>query len=138
MPSTQSKVAPRPTKVTLWSVETGESIQRWPVDARGMVECGEYVADPALLPEGVVDGGGSEETEEADGSVITYPGGYRVERTSPSWWKTFGPDGEQVGASKQSQEEAVALVPATHRPPDTPGVPEEHSPGVPLNPDEGG
>ena len=39
-------------KVTLYHVETGEAIERWPVDARGMVAHGEYTLEPPSSEEG--------------------------------------------------------------------------------------
>lgn len=151
MPSTQPEAADAARKkVTLWSVETGESIERWPVDARGMVDCGEYVTDPAELPAedtpepDIAPDEGGEEAASTDATipdpVIALSGGYRVERTSeqPEWWKAFGPDGEQIGKSKHTQQEALNLIPATHRPGGAVGVPAEHSPGVPLHADDGG
>lgn len=32
--------------VTIYHAKTGAAIERWPVDARGMVECGEYTLTP--------------------------------------------------------------------------------------------
>jgi hypothetical protein len=34
----------------LWEVATGRQVTRWPVDARGMLACGEYTTTP---PDGV-------------------------------------------------------------------------------------
>lgn len=34
------------SKVTIYHAVTGEAVERWPVDARGMVECGEYSLTP--------------------------------------------------------------------------------------------
>lgn len=34
-------------KVMVYHVETGKAVERWPVDARGMVACGEYTYDPS-------------------------------------------------------------------------------------------
>lgn len=115
----------------------GEVVERWPVDARGMVECGEfeYVESGESSDEGEV--ASEESSSEGD---YTSPSGYRVEYTGQGWWKAFDPDGEQVGKSKQGRDEAMALIPATEQPGGTaPGDTAEHSSGVPLVADsEGG
>lgn len=33
-------------KVTIYHAVTGEAIERWPVDARGMIDCDEYTLTP--------------------------------------------------------------------------------------------
>lgn len=141
MPSTQRNqgqpAADVRKKVTIWSVETGEPIERWPVDARGMVECGEYVTDPADLPE-QPEPSDDADTEDTDSPTTKLSGGYRIEDSGGGWWKAVGPDGEQVGKSQRSEQDALDLIPATHRPSGAVGTPAEHSPGVPLQPDDGG
>jgi len=39
-------------KVTIYHAVTGEAIERWPVDARGMVAHGEYTLTPPASTEG--------------------------------------------------------------------------------------
>ena len=36
-------------KVTIYHAVTGEPIQRWPVDAGGMIACGEYLLAPPVV-----------------------------------------------------------------------------------------
>lgn len=43
------KFAPHAAKVRLYHVSTGEQVERWSVDARVLIESGEYTTDP---PEG--------------------------------------------------------------------------------------
>ena len=56
-----------------------------------------------------------EEAEEAAEEAVVaeaeeeQPEGYTVER-SGSWYKLFGPDGEQIGKSQRSEEDAWALL----------------------------
>lgn len=114
-------------KVIVYSVETGEPCERWPVDARGMVECGEYSYS---LPSAEGDDPEGADTDPANGE-----GGYRVEEVGGGWFRAFGPDGEELGKAARSAEEAWQLVPLTHRPAEVRNVgvgPVEHSPGVPL------
>jgi len=44
-------------KMRLYHATTGRAIERWPVDARAMLACGEYTADPidGAMPAATVD-----------------------------------------------------------------------------------
>lgn len=116
----------------------GEIIERWPVDARAMVDCGEF----EYVAEGEEEQGSeqqvSPESSASDEDYVS-PSGYRVESTPEGWHKAFDPDGEQIGKSKRSREEAMKLIPATEQPGGTaPADTAEHSPGVPLVADDEG
>ena len=56
---------PSSGKVFLYHVETGEEIERWPVDARGMIGCGEYTLTPPAITGGAEEAVTSEpETQD--------------------------------------------------------------------------
>lgn len=123
-------------KVTIFRKSTGERVERWPVDARELLATGEFVASLDGKSELKVDPAPGLKLKEgaAEGT-----GGYRVEQTSATWWKCFGPDGKQVGNAQRSEADAQALIPVTHQPGgEAPAGASEHSPGVPLKVDAEG
>ena len=116
-------------KWVIWDTSTGERSERFSVDARELIDRGTHSdvppKDQPPTPEGE-DGG--------EDGVVRLPGGWRVENTSPGWWKVFNDEGEQVGDARRSKKEALSQVPATHQPGGTAsGATREHSPGVPLD-----
>lgn len=46
---------PAARMITIYHAKTGEAIERWPVDARGMIACGEYRLDPPVDPEAAAE-----------------------------------------------------------------------------------
>lgn len=42
-------------KVAIYNVETGDRVERWPVDARGMIASGEFSPTPVELKKGKTD-----------------------------------------------------------------------------------
>jgi hypothetical protein len=112
-------------KWVLYERTTGTRLERWPVDARGMLESGDY-ADAPVTGAVAAPAAAAVDAETPPPAV----GGYRVEKAG-SWWKAFGPDGAQIGAAQRKAEDARALIPVTHQGPN-PVPAAEHSPGVPL------
>lgn len=108
-------------KIVLFKVSTGKRIERWPVDARGMLECGEFRLDAT-------------EAVGEQGETDTLPHGFTIVDAGGGWFRLTNADGEQVGKSQRSAAKARALIPVTLQPGGT-ASPEtiEHSTGVPLN-----
>jgi hypothetical protein len=59
-------------KVRLWSVKTGEEIERWPVDAQGMVASGEYSPTPVEVKRKKGDGDTATEGEALGAGALTF------------------------------------------------------------------
>lgn len=70
-------------KVAIYEVATGRRIERWPVDARRMIECGEFTAEPPEGPEAnQEDGSKVEQDSEKGGQKAPVVPGLAAERAS--------------------------------------------------------
>lgn len=102
-------------RVLLWDLETGEQREFWPIDAGPLLALGTHTSEPpegtvVALPPAPPEMVGAPVRAQAKTPVAS--AGYRVEQSSPQWWKLYGPDGEQVGNAQRSEAEARALIPA--------------------------
>ena len=76
---------------------------------------GEVLIDydhPLAVAQREKDAGGEPVTKDAGDVPPEVPEGYTLEQ-SGQWWKLIDPDGEQVGKSQRTREDAVALVPGS-------------------------
>jgi hypothetical protein len=121
-------------KWVMFDLATGEQREYWPVDAKALIAAGTHSAEPPAgtsarspfqPPKHVpAPRSASASVFEVDGeseaagepAAADLPEGYQMERAA-GWWKAYGPDGEQIGASTRNEDEALALI-------------EEHAEGV--------
>ena len=59
-------------KVAIYNVETGERVERWPVDARGMIASGEFSATPVELKKGKTDDPPRAEEQARTADALTF------------------------------------------------------------------
>lgn len=107
MPRTHG--TPDRTPVGKWVIynQDGDAVERWPVDAKGMVASGEFSAQPPGTASAAED---PEPATNAPAAV----GGYRIEKEG-AWWKVYDARGQQVGKATRDEQEALAQAEAAFK-----------------------